>query len=161
MVQRSEQQDTSPPFSAEIVSIKKWVVIDIDHSLADATWRDPMKDNGWDSYYRASMNDEVNASVVGIINSLHDAGWPILCVTARPEKWRAITVQWMIRHDVRVTDLLMRVDDDWRSAKEVKIDLIRTYVKDNLNRILCVFDSRDDIVDAFRAIGVTAFQVRA
>ena len=53
-----------------------------------------------------------------------------LAVTARPEKWRGITLAWLARVDAPFDHLLMRPADDFRRAPEVKVDLLRPWLQD-------------------------------
>lgn len=139
---------------------KRAIVIDIDGSIADCDWRSDMRDSSWDAFYQASAFDDAFGSVVDMVNSLYEAGWPIVCCTGRPEKWRSLTMQWLVRWNVNVGELLMRPDGDYRPAPLVKVELVRNRFGD-FSKVLCVFDDRDDVIDAFREVGVTAFQVRA
>jgi hypothetical protein len=64
---------------------------------------------------------------------------------------------WMIRHGVKLDGLLMRPNNNHTPSPIVKIALVEKHFKKE--DVLVVFDDRDDVCAAFRAIGIRAFQV--
>ena len=77
----------------------------------------------YDEFHKASINCEPNQEVVnmalGIRNNLD-----IIVVTARKEKYRALTARWLKNNDVQHDALFMRQDDDNREDYEVKKDIL-------------------------------------
>lgn len=141
------------------------ILIDIDHTLSDAAWRDNLigGPGGWDEYHTQSNHDtpcDDIASLIGLLRSSENVGLNIIGITARPEKWRVLTNTWLTRHDIGLDELLMRPDAAFHPAPEIKLQLARTRFGDKFaERILCIIDDRDDVCAAFRAAGVTALQV--
>lgn len=145
----------------------KKILVDIDHTLSDAFWRDEMMKGGpnntnWDDYHSASKDDKTLPVFVDLINALNLYGYDIVLITARPEKWRKLTMDWLCKHDINVEELLMRADDCFRSSPELKIQLVeeRFGNKDHLHeQIAFVMDDREDVIQAFTALGIPALQV--
>ena len=137
----------------------KTVLCDIDHTVADATWRDHMIGGDWDAYHLEAANDLPILAMVNILIALADAGHDIIFITARPEKWRQDTLQWLSKHDIPHNELLMRKESDYRSAPVMKMELAMNRFKDIKSDVLCIFDDRDDVIDAFKKAGVVSFQV--
>jgi hypothetical protein len=148
--------------------MRNTVLLDIDHVIADASRREHLLQDAnltskWDAFHADSVNDEPLADMVTVVEALRlHIGLQLLAVTGRPEKWRAITMAWLVKHNVAVDELLMRPDNDFRKAPEVKVDLlVRLFgseqaVRDN---VLAVFDDDERICTAFKGLGLTVFQV--
>lgn len=140
---------------------RKYILVDVDHTLANSFWRDDMIGD-WDAYHAASSEDEPLQDAVGLINSLHGAGYTIIGLTARPEKWRQITMEWLIKHFISMDELLMRPDEAYHPAPEIKMALALKRFDDKANlkaQVAIVIDDREDVIEAFRALGVTAMQI--
>jgi hypothetical protein len=149
--------------AAEDTSMKI-VFVDIDHSLSDAAWRDPMIDHyTWDEYHIASADDKPNREVIEVINSLHADQWLVIGLTARPSKFRGMTVAWCVSAHAQIDELIMRPDDNFEKSPDFKIAAVRARIKelDGVWSPIVVFDDRDDVIAAIRAERITAFQVYA
>lgn len=136
------------------------VLCDIDHTISDAFWRDNMigGPGGWDAYHACSVDDAPLNDMIDLINTLQPT-YRLIGLTARPEKWRKLTMDWLLRHGVMLDGLLMRADDAFHPAPALKTELVLS--KFNLNEIAFILDDREDVIAAFRALGVTALQVHA
>lgn len=133
------------------------VIVDIDHVIADAAWRDHLIPD-WDAYHSVADNDALIEDIAHLLNALDNFGYTIIGLTGRPEKWRSLTLEWLVRHQVRMDDLIMRPDRDYRPSPEMKLH--RFQERYPLTDIAFVLDDRDDICAAFHAAGVTVLQVR-
>jgi hypothetical protein len=140
--------------------INPTILVDIDHTLSDAGWRDSMMGN-WDEYHGSAHADQPIMDMVLLINSLHDQRWNIVGLTTRPEKFRQQTLRWLMQYNVKMDEVLMRADDDFRPSAISKVALAHERFPDFANEVMLVFDDRDDIVAAFKAQGVTVLQVHA
>lgn len=143
---------------------RRFILTDIDHTLSDAFHRDNMIGGPWDEYHAAAAADEPVHDMVEVLRSFALNGFIIIGLTTRPEKWRQLTMDWCVKHDVPLDELLMRGDDDYRASHEIK----RRQALERFNgeaglreNVLLVMDDRDDVVAAFRALGVTVLQVSA
>ncbi len=109
----------------------------------------------WDEYHSASKDDEPVKEVVLLVNALARDGHEVIGFTARPEKWRLLTNRWMLEHFVMLSDILMRADDDFRPATEIKMEITKNHKPD------LIIDDREDICKMFGEKNVTTLQVRA
>jgi len=143
--------------------MRKNVLVDIDHTISNSFWRDSLigGPGGWDEYHRNLIDDEPVIDVVGMINTLYWAQYTIVGITARPGKWRKLTLDWCVKHSVRLNELLMRPDDDFYPAAELKVRLASERFPNLKDEVAFIMDDREDVSVAFRELGVTALQVYA
>jgi hypothetical protein len=134
------------------------LIVDIDHTVSDAAWRDPLIGD-WQNYHDQAVHDKPIAFVRELVTiySVYRR-YDIVAVTGRPEWNRGDTVRWLWDHQIPIDDILMRGQDDHRPAPEVKADLIRLNVPD-LSAIAFVLEDRDDCVAAYRQMGLNVLQV--
>jgi phosphoglycolate phosphatase-like HAD superfamily hydrolase len=142
------------------------LLVDIDHTLSDARWRDPLlleRPVDWDRYHTLSIQDKPIKGVVAMVNSLGIAGWYIVALTARPNRWRKVTMEWMGNVGVRVDEILMRDTEDYRPSPEVKQELLQNYTHRNVapDNAVIIIDDREDVALFFKALGYTVLQVHA
>lgn len=141
--------------------MRKVVLVDIDHTLSDASWRDPMIGvESWDEYHSQSVHDQPIKEMIQLVNGLAAVGFYIAGVTSRPNKWRQITHHWLVQNEVFMHEILMRSDDAFHPAPELKMALAAAKFKVP-DEISLVIDDRDDVCSAFRALGITTLQVSA
>lgn len=146
---------------------RKDILIDLDHTLTDAFWRDGMIGTvSWDEYHAASRDDTVVRDVAALIGSWRRGSFAYRAIglTARPEKFRQLTLNWLLKNNVSLDFLLMRPDEAFYPAPEIKMGLAMEFYKTEdaiRENVVCIFDDREDVITAFRGIGVTALQVFA
>jgi HAD superfamily, subfamily IIIB (Acid phosphatase) len=134
------------------------ILLDIDHTISNAFWRDRMIGaQPWDEYHAASKDDKPFRNVVNFINSLSAMGYTIIAVTGRNEKFRTLTLNWFLKHRIDVDDLLMRPDDNFTKNAELKMELIK---KLKLSEIHFAIDDNEDACIAFQKLGITSLQIR-
>lgn len=131
------------------------ILTDIDGTLADSRWRDGI--TPWDEYHAMSIQDEPNKHMIWLIKALHEREYVIVGVTTRPEKFRKLTMNWLLKYDVPIDTLLMRPNDDHRPSPELKVDLVAKAL--GLDDISFILDDREDVIAAFRAKGVDGLHV--
>src|SRR5262245_51911183 len=126
-------------------------LIDIDHTLSNATWRDDMLGvTSWDAYHAEAMHDKPITEMIELVRALHAANWDLFGLTSRPEKFHALTMDWLIRQDVPLLGLLMRPNDCFLPAPESKVKVFQATfagIVDYSNFV--IFDDRDDVCAAF------------
>lgn len=138
------------------------IVIDIDNTLADATWREGLiQEEGWDAFHAAGKDDQPIKAMAKLMDALCGATQitEIVALTARPNKYRAQTIQWLVSNNIYVDDVVMRPDDDYSPSKELKIKLAKEYFKDCWDQVGLVIDDHEEVCAAFRAEGITCLQV--
>lgn len=142
------------------------ILVDIDHTISDAYWRDHMIGTmPWDEYHSWSIGDKPLYDICELLRAArkHDE-LAFVGITARPEKWRQATMAWLVRHDIRLDYLMMRAEDDYRPAPPLKLDLMDKFLAEhNLERdaVVALLEDRDDVTAAFKGVGITVLQVHA
>lgn len=132
------------------------VLCDLDHTLSDAAWRDPLIERGWDEYNAAAEADQPVGEIRDLVNTLYFRGYRIIMLTARDEKWRGMTQRWLEDKTIRYSELVMRPSGNPTPAAVLKVDLARKY----LPKVAFVLEDREDICAAFTNSGVTVLQTR-
>jgi hypothetical protein len=140
----------------------KYILCDIDHTIANSFWRDSMivAPVNWDAYHIASKDDKPFIKVIDLINSLYDAGYEIICITGRPEKFRSLTVDWLLDYGVEVNELLMRPDDCFLKNQELKVKLVENRFDKFYKEIQLLIDDNEDTCLAFMNLGIVTLQIR-
>lgn len=144
-----------------LASATKLAFIDIDHTIADSYWRDPMIGvASWDEYHAAGRDDKPIPEAVALVNALHDSGWSVIGLTGRPERFRQMTMKWLCDYNVMIDTLVMRANDDYRSTPDYKLAEAKTIMAAEKDFVAVVFDDRDDVCAAFKAERIVAVQVQ-
>jgi hypothetical protein len=137
------------------------ILVDIDHTIANAFWRDSMiGTETWDVYHENSKYDKPFKNVVNLINSLANSGYDMMGITGRNEKYRQLTVGWLVQNKVDLDEILMRPDNDFTKNGELKVKLIKERFKDNFKDIHFLIDDNEDAILAFMALGIATLQIR-
>jgi FMN phosphatase YigB (HAD superfamily) len=92
----------------------------------------------YDAFHKESINCSPHKDVVDMVWEVCDM-LDIIIVTARKEKYRALTSRWLKTHNVPHDALFMRKDDDYREDYEVKKDIL-----ENINEYWEVKHAVDD-----------------
>jgi len=68
--------------------------------------------------HNASQFDVPLTDMVDLLVALKAGGHPLIGITARPDKWRALTMEWLIKFNLAwlLDELLMRPDDGFRPS---------------------------------------------
>ena len=138
------------------------ILIDLDHTICDSFWRDQMVGVApWDVYHMELEHDDPAHDLIEFMSLVDGHDRQFIGITSRPEKFRQLTMLWMMKHNVMfLDDILMRPNNDFRTAHEVKISLCEERFGENWqDRILCLIDDNDRVIEAFRGAGVTCLQV--
>lgn len=104
--------------------------------------------------------DRPNDPVIDVVHDDHYcAGYRILFVSGRDEKFRKVTEDW-IYDNVRVPfdGLFMRPEGDTRRDDIVKLELFEKHIRGKYN-VHHVYDDRNRVVKAWRSINLPVFQV--
>lgn len=132
----------------------KAIMVDLDGTLCLHDGRDPYDES-------LVSTDLPNAAVVAAIRAIEADGYRIIYVSGRSSACADDTQDWISRH-VGYLDghagLLMREVGDRRRDSIVKRELFERHIRDHFD-VLFVLDDRQQVVDAWREIGLTVFQV--
>ena len=92
---------------------RKIVLCDIDHVVSNAFHRDHMiGTTSWDEYHAAAVDDAPVPDAVALINAMAAGDLAVWGFTARPGKWYAATMKWLLDHGVAVDVGLLRSRSD-------------------------------------------------
>ena len=130
------------------------IMVDIDGTLAAHGTRSPF------DWARVGEDTPVEA-VVEAVEAARDAGYRIIFCSGRSDECRTETEAWLAMHAGRrdiYEPLLMRAAGDMRKDSVVKLELFDQHVRDRYD-VRYVLDDRQQVVDAWRSIGLTVFQV--
>ena len=137
------------------------IVIDIDHTVANSFWRDSMIGTvPWDEYYENGRYDKPFKNVANLINSLSSMGYEFVGFTGRPEKFRTMTVKWLVNNRIDIDTLLMRPDDCFIKNSELKMILVKDYFKDDFKKIHFLIDDNEESILEFYKLGIPTLQIR-
>lgn len=148
--------------TARKTMMKNIILVDIDHTVSDAFWRDPMIGvASWDLYHAESINDEPAQDMVDLIKTMiANTCFEFYGLTSRPEKFRNLTTQWLLKNNIAFNDLLMRPNDDFRPAGDVKLTLCEKHFGvEWRDKVLMMIDDNDKVIEAFKGEGITCLQV--
>jgi predicted kinase len=147
------------PYKAPEGVVRNAVLIDIDGTVAlHGTPGNPESIRKHHDYDKVWM-DAPNYPVIRAVRSMiHDGYYPIF-VSGRPDSCRDDTARWINRHvSTAPRKLFMRRTGDHRPDYLVKYELFNEHVRDNYF-VVAAFDDRDQVVNMYREIGITVFQV--
>lgn len=106
--------------------------------------------------------DQPNMSVINTVYSLYQQGRKIIFCSGRDAVCRPHTLDWLVSifgsTMMAQSPLFMRKEGDMRKDSIVKLELFNKHIRKNYN-VIGVFDDRDQVVEMWRSIGLTVFQV--
>lgn len=134
--------------------LKKCIIVDIDGTVA---LRNPTFDRSpFD--YSLVRTDLPNQEVVDIIRSLWESGYKIVFVSGRSDECFNDTFKWLTHFCPPFVKLLMRKKGDDRPDYVVKREIYDKHIKFDYD-VVAVFDDRNSVVEMWRQLGLTCFQV--
>ena len=142
---------------------QKAIIVDLDGTLCNTDHRAHFGIAREYEEFNAKANDDGIYSDVATFLHLVSSSHEIVAITARPEKYRKLTMWWLVHHKVPVDHLIMRPMDDFRHDWELKMDLVRSHfgsIEAALARVLCVLEDRTRVVDEYRKHGFACWHVR-
>lgn len=129
-------------------------IFDVDGTLAKMDGRSPYE------WHRVHTDKQVPA-VCKMMIDLYELGYHIIVMSGRDGACFDLTEKWLAESGdapLRFHKLLMRAQGDTRKDNIVKVELFRDHVAPFYN-VLGTFDDRNQVVDMWRQIGLTCFQV--
>lgn len=127
------------------------VMVDIDGTLALHNGRSP--------YDLARCGDDLpNRAVIDAVRAAAADEMHIIYCSGREDSARDTTAEWLTRHVGIPGPLYMRDAADKRKDSIVKRELFDQHIRDRFD-VRYVLDDRQQVVDMWRSIGLTVFQV--
>lgn len=141
----------------------KYVLFDIDGTLADLSHRTPLvrtKPKNWPEFFRRIPQDKMIWPVFAVLQAMSYTGYEVILVSGRGEESRKDTEEWLRKHNVPYSELLMRPEKDYRGDEIVKLELLnRKFSEDERKFIVGVFDDRPKVIRMWQSIGLKVFNV--
>jgi phosphoglycolate phosphatase-like HAD superfamily hydrolase len=145
--------------------MKNTVIFDIDGTLAlnDKRCDLATKFNGKFNFgiFHEPSNiklDEPNYPVIKMIQLFKKDGFNILIFSGRPDSLKEVTIEWLLKYEVPFDKLIMRdVPRHFMHDDILKKQMLDDHV--DIDDVFCVVDDRQKVVDMWREIGLTCFQV--
>ncbi len=139
---------------------QQFVIVDIDGTLATvgdrAAYLNKPNPN-WDAFYACSFDDQPISTMITLVKHL-SLNYTIVFCTGRREQVRKATTQWLLKHGLKPTTLLMRANSDTRDDKLVKPELVKN-ANINLQHIAFVLEDKSTVVQQWRKLGLHCLQV--
>lgn len=132
------------------VSLPDCVICDLDGTLALFGNKNP--------YERDFENDMVNEVVRDMFELSRKMYGTGFIFSGRSDKFFDVTKEWLTRYGIKYDLLVMRKEGDRRKDCIVKEEMFNEYVRGKYNPKL-VLDDRNQIVEYYRSLGLTVFQV--
>ncbi len=126
-------------------------IFDIDGTLALMDGRSPYD-------YSKVSTDKPNQNVINMLKMVQAAGNDIVIVSGRDASCQKDTLKWLEVQGIRFDLLIMRSPGDVRNDAIVKKEIYRENILPVYN-VLGVFDDRNRVVDMWRSLGLTCYQV--
>ena len=148
---------------------KDVVIFDLDGTLADIEARRKLATEtgkmDWDVFFDPTniKLDVPNHPVIEMAKILHQQGKTIVIFSGRSKATKDATAKWLEDNEVPFNVMKMRpTGHPWQYMPDDKLKkhwLDDIFPGDQKDRILCIFDDRDKVVNMWRENGLTCFQV--
>lgn len=129
-------------------NLPKAILVDIDGTLAKMEGRSPFE---WSRVKEDKVNEPVK-KVVGLYDGI------IIVLSGRDGSCRLETNEWLKENKIRHHAVYMREPNDNRKDSIIKRELFEKYIR-NKYYVEFVLDDRNQVVDMWRDMGLTCFQV--
>ncbi len=147
--------------------MKKAIIVDIDGTIADLTHRlhwikNPHGVKDWKRFFAAAYKDKPKKQVIELIKFLAEH-YHIIFLTGRPRLIEGITIRWLLNHfpsskESRKYSMIMRLDGDIRPDHKIKKEIYKNQIQKKFE-VIGVFEDRQRVVDMWRELGLTCYQV--
>lgn len=134
------------------------VIFDIDSTLADVDHRlhhlkpNPGEKKNWKRFFTESKHDSVIPHTKALTELYIKSGYDVFLITGRPENYRLITLEWLLKHNIPFNTLLMRPTDNHLPDYEVKADLYKQHL---LHRdVEVAFEDRIPVAKKWVELGI-------
>ncbi|HLO48594.1 MAG TPA: AAA family ATPase [Kamptonema sp.] len=126
------------------------IIVDMDGTLALLNGRNPYDASNCD-------RDLPNQPVLDTVRKWQST-IKIIVVSGRTDNCQPQTERWLQQYGVKYTSLYMRKTGDQRKDSIIKAEFYHQHIEGKFN-IRFVLDDRQQVVDMWRSLGLTVFQV--
>jgi len=103
-------------------------------------------------------NDLPNKPIIELLDLYRNIGYNIIIVSGRDSICRPETEQWLKDNNICYNNLYMRQIDDNRKDTIIKREIFDEHIREIFN-VITVVDDRACVVEMWRDMGLTVFQV--
>ena len=133
------------------INLPKCIISDLDGTLCLLGNRDP--------YNREDCeDDDLNEPVANTIKAFHANGYKVFLFSGRSDAYKQETLNWLEFHEISYDKLVMRKEGDFRKDSILKEEMFNHHVKNDYYAEF-VLDDRNQVVDKWRSMGLSVFQV--
>jgi hypothetical protein len=139
-----------PPDDDRAIPLADVAVFDLDGVLADVSHRRHFIEGrrNWPAFFAAAGDDAPLAAGIELARAARDRGLQLVYLSGRPERLRAVTLDWCREHDIPEGQLLLRPERDRSPATDLKLRLLRHLTR--TRRVVFFVDDDTAVVDAVR-----------
>lgn len=137
------------------------IIFDMDGTLCDvqAIRHYVRGDNqNFDAFHKASLWCPPIPYVAEATRTYSFIKHHITIVTARDEKYRRVTEDWLVKHDIRHDALYMRVWGDQRKDRLVKADILHAMRLRGFEPVLA-WDDNPHVIELWESEGIDVVEV--
>lgn len=147
-------------------------IFDLDGTLANIEHRThfvrgPRKQRNWKKFFEACVDDVPKWDVIDTLHGLRLANWHVEIWSGRSDAVREQTVNWLLDKAMIPTQdvnslgvpLRMRPDGDFTRDSDLKSGFLSDFWQTHLRPPTIIFDDRDQVVEMWRARGITCAQI--
>ena len=163
---------------------KDTIIFDLDGTLADinerkqkAQWESNDKAMDWEVFFDPEniKLDKPKHEVIKCLQMFRDQGYKIVIFSGRNDRSYHATKEWLSNHNIFYDLLVLRPDkfrdESWPVAEGnpatykmrfmpdeiLKKEMLDTFV--NIDDVFIIFEDRKKVVDMWRELGLTCFEV--
>lgn len=141
------------PYVPPIGNVPEVILVDIDGTVALMCNRSPYDET-------RVCDDRPNVSVIQMVHRLHSTGVGVIFCSGRTDACREATEKWLAEHvSIEYQALHMRKAGDMRKDSVVKMEIFDQHIRLQRVRVVGVFDDRNQVVEMWRTLGLTVYQV--
>ena len=141
----------------------KHIIVDLDGTLTNVEHRlhfIKQEPPDWDAFFLACADDKPNWPVLYTVAALYDYfATDEVCMvffSGRGAIARDATVTWLAEYQIQYDELRMREEGDFRPDDTLKREWLEEIGVENV--LFCI-DDRQSVVNMWRDMGLTCFQV--
>lgn len=97
-------------------------------------------------------------NVVALVRDIHNRGHRVIGVSGRDGKYGEITKQWWRDNDIPFDEFYFRPEGDTRRDDIIKLEIFDQHIRNRFN-VIGVLDDRNRVVQMWRELGLTTYQV--
>ena len=132
------------------------IIVDLDGTLAHMSGRSPYD---WDRVGEDVVDANISDLLYRIAVGNYDNKRPeIIILSGRDAVCHGKTFRWLKDNNIEYDALFMRPEGDMRKDSIVKRELFEEHIRDNY-QVKFILDDRNQVVEMWRDMGLTCFQV--